>query len=344
MRPLHRGGKVIGSGGYGDVYDSISDLGEIKRVVKYDAKNTSSNVSKEKLANLVFKDFFESRDYYEEVDNNALIHQWLSPGLIVKLTHLHPLYRSVHNVSDSFVVYRRMKNNLEDEIFKPKGDGYLRTFSYDYKLPRAILNNAINNALDLLIVIHKNNYLHRDVKLDNFLIDENNNIILADYGLLKPISEEQIDYMTHFEGMCDYMPPFCHFSGFGDDKKTRENYAIRMQSLFFNINTPSKHPTVVLLKRKSTNVQSTNNVTNSQKRLVSSQILDTYKDGDINKYKIDLHPLGIVILQLVKVTYMTQDLKNLYIEFALKLMKDNDGFNSAAVAKESFTNNLFMLE
>ena len=78
--------------------------------------------------------------------------------------------------------------------------------------------NFIKNALTLLKILHTNNLLHMDIKLDNFLVRTNDHIVLADYGQLTQLKDVQISYTQLFIGMEDYMPPFCHYTGLENAK------------------------------------------------------------------------------------------------------------------------------
>ena len=48
------------------------------------------------------------------------------------------------------------------------------------------LSSKMFNCIDF---IHQNNYIHSDIKLDNFLIDEENNIKIIDFGCCKSEKE-----------------------------------------------------------------------------------------------------------------------------------------------------------
>lgn len=72
------------------------------------------------------------------------------------------------------------------------------------------LNDAIcivNQILDALDCIHKNNIIHRDLKPQNIFIDENKNIKVLDYGLSKIIDFTSITSTGETIGSPIYMSP-----------------------------------------------------------------------------------------------------------------------------------------
>ena len=59
---------------------------------------------------------------------------------------------------------------------------------FDYIVARGKLTESIaarfyNQILNAIEYIHQHNVVHRDLKPENLLLDENNNIKLADFGL-----------------------------------------------------------------------------------------------------------------------------------------------------------------
>ncbi len=49
----------------------------------------------------------------------------------------------------------------------------------------SIINNYVNLKILAVDSVHKMNYIHRDLKPDNILIDNNGHLKLSDFGLCK---------------------------------------------------------------------------------------------------------------------------------------------------------------
>lgn len=62
------------------------------------------------------------------------------------------------------------------------------------KLSERISKYIFRQIIDALQYIHSKNIVHRDIKLDNILIDLNNNIKLCDFGVSKQIKSNERVY------------------------------------------------------------------------------------------------------------------------------------------------------
>ena len=182
--------------------------------------------------------------------------------------------------------------------------------------------NFIHNALTLINILHKKNLLHMDIKLDNFLVRDDKCVVLADYGQLTHLQDVHINYNEQFIGMEDYMPPFCHFTGIHD---ARTNYKQRMRHIFFTHAKATKHP-----RAYHTNANVVDVVD------VVDAICSSYPDDLTNaKFKIDLHPLGLVILQVLNKVNITDNIRQQYYDFAIELMSWGSNTDSALTALEA---------
>lgn len=324
------GGELIGSGQFGNVYDEVSDICiDCKpQILCYDGEQgcTDQDIN----GKCVFKLFEENKEKEIEKANNQLIHRFISmsdPLQVVRLTSLQPSIKSVKYNSDEFLVYRKMDTNLLKYLFEYDEDAYLKEWKYSKAVvDHEFINNVMTQALSLCSILHEKGYIHRDIKLDNFLISNSEKrIVLADYGMLCKVTDDKTASNVEFEGMTDFMPPFCHYNG--NNQTSEANYAKSVAFLFFGDDDRSKHPYAMLADRDNKAV--------FLNEVVKSYTESSDKDNNV-KYKLDLHPLGIVLLQLLKRAHITDN--DSYYMFARKLMMHESvgGYRNAITALEAW--------
>ena len=61
--------------------------------------------------------------------------------------------------------------------------------------------------MNAIIYLHKSGYVHRDIKDENIVVDENYNIRLIDFGLIAPIPTESNKFFRSFFGTLHYSAP-----------------------------------------------------------------------------------------------------------------------------------------
>lgn len=102
--------------------------------------------------------------------------------------------------------------------FSPKGDllNYLRTKGV---MPEALAVKVLRQVIEGLDFLHKNNILHRDIKLDNILMGEDYEAKIVDFGISKVIDPKKIMFKQC--GTPAYLAPEIilnrGYSGFGTD-------------------------------------------------------------------------------------------------------------------------------
>jgi serine/threonine protein kinase len=73
------------------------------------------------------------------------------------------------------------------------------------KLNEQTAKSIFRQIMDALYHIHSNNIVHRDIKLDNILIDLSNNIKICDFGVSRQIRKGEI--IKHQCGTPAYIAP-----------------------------------------------------------------------------------------------------------------------------------------
>lgn len=130
-----------------------------------------------------------SSEYAREVAIKVILPKWANQAdfirrfefeaeTIARLEHPHiiPIHAYWRDPSGAYLVMRYMRGGSVHDVLaneRPSLDRVLQ------------LINQIVPALDLA---HRNNVIHRDLKPQNFLLDEDGNIYLADFGIAKDLS------------------------------------------------------------------------------------------------------------------------------------------------------------
>lgn len=123
---------------------------------------------------------------------------------------IEALKRVKHKNTINYIDDGSFENNNQKYIYvimeQAKGIE-LKKYINENDIPLDDAINIVNQILDALDCIHKNNIIHRDLKPQNIFIDEDKNIKVLDYGLSKVIDFTSITSTGEAIGSPIYMSP-----------------------------------------------------------------------------------------------------------------------------------------
>jgi len=83
---------------------------------------------------------------------------------------------------------------------------YIHKLNNTREIPLRFKYHITRQLINVLLYIHECGYVHRDLKTQNLLLDENDNLKLCDFGLTKNVNELNSGYMQ-YAGTPIYMAP-----------------------------------------------------------------------------------------------------------------------------------------
>ncbi|KAI8900516.1 kinase-like domain-containing protein [Globomyces pollinis-pini] len=114
--------------------------------------------------------------------------------LLMKLNHpnIITIYEVVDSVNECFIVMEQAKGELIELI---TASGYL---------PEDLCRKYFRQLVSAIDHCHLANIVHRDLKVENILLDQHNNILVTDFGLGKTFNPNASDQMQTFCGTPSY--------------------------------------------------------------------------------------------------------------------------------------------
>ncbi len=102
--------------------------------------------------------------------------------LVARLEHPHivPLYDYWREPSGAYLVMRWLRGGSVQDVIDEYGK---------VEIPQT--GRILNHICEALVVAHRQGVIHRDLKPDNILLDENGNAYLSDFGIAKDLTVAQ---------------------------------------------------------------------------------------------------------------------------------------------------------
>lgn len=164
---------LLGEGGFGAVYRAYQPA-----------------VKREVALKVILPEFANHPDFIRSFESEAQI--------IARLEHLHivPLYDFWRDPDGAFLVMRLLKG------------GSLRGLIEQGPLSLDKAARMLNQVAAALHTAHRNDIIHRDIKPDNVLIDEEHNAFLTDFGIALDLEQQdEDDFDDSLTGSPHYISP-----------------------------------------------------------------------------------------------------------------------------------------
>ena len=118
--------------------------------------------------------------------------------VVARLEHPHivPLYDYWREPDRAYIVMRYMRGGSLRDLMEREGI-----------LDTDVTSRVLEQVGSALTFAHRNGVIHRDVKADNILLDEDSNAYLSDFGIAKELGGEALDGEGALVGTPAYLAP-----------------------------------------------------------------------------------------------------------------------------------------
>lgn len=163
---------LLGEGGFGAVYRAYQPA-----------------VKREVALKVILPEYANQPEFIRSFESEAQI--------IARLEHLHivPLYDFWRDPDGAFLVMRLLKG------------GSLRGLIEKGPLSLEKTTQMLDQVAAALHVAHRNGIIHRDIKPDNVLIDEEENAYLTDFGIALDLEDDEEEFDDTLTGSPHYISP-----------------------------------------------------------------------------------------------------------------------------------------
>lgn len=150
----------VGAGGFGAVYRARQPL-----------------IGREVAIKVVLPEFVNRPEFIRRFEVEA--------HLVARLEHIHivPLYDYWREPGGAYIVMRWLPGNLRKALQQGVP-------------PLGTLAMWLDQIASGLTLAHRNNVIHRDLKPDNILLDEQENAFIADFGIAKDLGDSEANAET----------------------------------------------------------------------------------------------------------------------------------------------------
>ncbi len=164
---------LLGRGGFGVVY-----------------RARQSAVLREVAIKVILPKYANSPEFIRRFESEAQV--------VARLEHPHivPLYDYWREPDSAYLVMRYLRSGSLRDLIEREG-----------KLDTEVTSKVLGQVGSALTFAHRNGVVHRDIKADNILMDEDGNAYLSDFGIAKELGSEGIDSPGGLVGTPAYLAP-----------------------------------------------------------------------------------------------------------------------------------------